>query len=153
MPAGGSGAPTTSTSIPVEVRFARQLTRIPDAVVAGSDEPGRHWFAPTEIVLAIEIESPGSHVEDRTIKPALYAQHGIAFYWRIELDPLQATVYRLGEDGRQVVGPGRGTRLQVAEPFPRCLRGAVSGPPRQGAGGCRAAPGRQRPDPLPSRGR
>jgi Uma2 family endonuclease len=53
----------------VEIRFNRQLTRIPDLLVVCSDEPGRHWFAPSEVKLAIEIESPGSHVEDRVTKP------------------------------------------------------------------------------------
>lgn len=100
----------------VEIRFARQLTRIPDVLVIHSDDPTRHWFAPAEVVATIEIESPGSHVEDRTTKPALYAQYGIAYYWRIELEPLQATVYGRGE-GNSYRPSGCGERLQASEPF------------------------------------
>ncbi len=33
----------------VEIRFGRQLTRIPDVLVVRSDQPGRHWFAPSEV--------------------------------------------------------------------------------------------------------
>lgn len=81
----------------VEIRFGPQLTRIPDLLVVRSDDPGRHWFSPAEVLLAVEIESPGSHVEDRIVKPAIYAAHGIPSYWRIELGPIRARRY--GPDG------------------------------------------------------
>ncbi|ANY05680.1 Uma2 family endonuclease [Pseudonocardia sp. HH130630-07] len=77
----------------VEIRFGPQLTRIPDLAVVRSSEPGRHWFSPSEVLLAVEIESPGSHVEDRIVKPALYAGHGIGSFWRIELGPIRARRY------------------------------------------------------------
>ncbi|MGH3319755.1 MAG: Uma2 family endonuclease [Streptosporangiaceae bacterium] len=101
----------------VEVRFAPQLTRIPDVLVVRSDDPGRHWFSPAEIVVAAEVESRGSHVEDRTTKPALYAQYGIPHYWRIEQEPLRVTVYRSGPTDSYVVGTTSDT-LKVTEPFP-----------------------------------
>lgn len=100
----------------VEIRFARQLTRIPDLMVVRSDEPGRHWFAPSEVLVVGEIESPGNHVEDRVTKPALYARFGIPYYWRIEPKPLRVTTYRLGE-GDAYHEVGSGDRLTVAEPF------------------------------------
>lgn len=100
----------------VEVRFARSLTRIPDVLVVRSDEPWRHWFGPEEVLLAVEVESPGSHVEDRVTKPALYARYGIPHYWRIELDPLRGTVSRLDGDTYQDVPAG--DRITVTEPFP-----------------------------------
>jgi Uma2 family endonuclease len=102
----------------VEVRFTRQLTRIPDLLVVHSEEPTRHWFAPAEVLLAVEIESPGSHTEDRITKPAIYARYGIPNYWRIELRPLCVRVYRPDEgDGyREVIGGGA-DRLKVTEPF------------------------------------
>ncbi len=81
-----------------------------------SDEPGRHWFAPAEVIVAVEIESPGSHVEDRTTKPALYAGFGIPHYWRIEPHPPLVTTYGTGYgDAYRVTGVG--DRLAVAEPF------------------------------------
>ena len=100
----------------VEIRFGRQLTRVPDVLVVRSDQPERHWFAPSEVIVAVEIESPGSHLEDRATKPALYAHYGIPHYWRIELQPLLIN--------RQVIGDGggyqtiwAGPRLTVSEPF------------------------------------
>lgn len=83
-----------------------------------SDEPWRHWFAPSEVVLAVEIESPGSHVEDGVVKPALYAAHGIPSFWRIELGPIRARWY--GPDGagnyRELDCPVE--RLVADAPFP-----------------------------------
>jgi Uma2 family endonuclease len=102
----------------VEIRFGPQLTRIPDLLVVRSVEPERHWFAPAEVLLAVEIESPGSHVEDRVTKPALYARHGIPHYWRVELQPIRVRVHRLdtAEVYREVLGSD--DRLTTAEPFP-----------------------------------
>ncbi|WP_219413245.1 Uma2 family endonuclease [Pseudonocardia nigra] len=103
----------------VEIRFARQLTRVPDLLVVHSDEPGRHWFAPAEVLLAVEIESPGSHTEDRFTKPAIYARHGIPHFWRIELDPLRVRVFRPGHGDRyEEAEPIDEERLKVGEPFP-----------------------------------
>ncbi len=107
-----------AVAVAVEVRFGRQLTRIPDLMVVRSDEPGRHWFAPAEVVAAIEVESPGNHVEDRTTKPALYAQFGIPHYWRLEPAPLRVTTYRRGHGDAYVVAATSGEALTVSQPFP-----------------------------------
>ncbi len=100
----------------VEIRFGRQLTRIPDVLVVRCDRPGRHWFAPSEVLVAIEIESPGSHLEDRATKPALYAHYGIPHYWRIELKPPLISIYRIGDGGTYQM-TGTSPRLSVSEPF------------------------------------
>lgn len=100
----------------VEIRFGRQLSRIPDLLVVHSETPARHWFAPAEVLVAIEIESPGSHVEDRATKPALYAQYGIPHYWRLELDPPRVTTYERGHGDNYHIDPAS-DRLTVDEPF------------------------------------
>jgi Uma2 family endonuclease len=100
----------------VEIRFGRQLTRIPDLLVVRSDQPARHWFAPGEVVVAIEIESPGSHIEDRATKPALYARYGIPHYWRIEPTPARVTTYQAGTGDEYQVGLTT-DRLKTTEPF------------------------------------
>ena len=102
----------------VEIRLARRTNRIPDLLVVGSDEPARHWFAPSEVLLAVEIESLGSHAEDRVMKPALYARHGVPHYWRIELEPIRVRLYGLGAgETYREVGGGE-DRLKTDEPFP-----------------------------------
>jgi Uma2 family endonuclease len=115
----------------VEIRMAPQLTRIPDVLVVRSEEPGRHWFRPDEVLLGVEIESPGSHIEDRITKPALYAQFGIPNFWRIELKPVRARVYELaGEtyrerpcpEGRLVAAGPVAVDLALDELLPRWAR-------------------------------
>ncbi|MGH3768166.1 MAG: Uma2 family endonuclease [Pseudonocardiaceae bacterium] len=100
----------------VEIRFGRQLTRIPDILVVRSDQPGRHWFAPSEVLVAIEIESPGSHLEDRATKPALYASYGIPHYWRIELEPPLISTYGIGHSGAYQM-TSTSPQLSVSDPF------------------------------------
>jgi Uma2 family endonuclease len=100
----------------VEIRFGRQLTRIPDVLVVRSNQPEGHWFAPSEVLVAIEIESPGSHLEDRATKPALYANYGIPHYWRIELEPPLISTYSIKHSGTYQM-TGTSPQLSVSEPF------------------------------------
>jgi len=72
----------------VEARFSKQLSLIPDGLVT-TDEAARRGgahFHPHEIRLAVEIVSPFSETLDRVLKPVLYANAGIPFYWLIESD-------------------------------------------------------------------
>jgi Uma2 family endonuclease len=53
------------------------------------------WIDPAEVLLAIEIVSPGSAGLDRHLKPVEYARAGIPHFWRVERDG-PATVHRFG---------------------------------------------------------
>ncbi|GAA3385803.1 Uma2 family endonuclease [Cryptosporangium minutisporangium] len=102
-----------------EIRLDASLTRIPDVVVLRTPAPDRRWFSPGNVVLAVEIESPGTHVEERITRPALYARYGIPHYWRIEVegdDELVAVIHRL--EGGTFAETYRGGQIDVREPFP-----------------------------------
>ena len=82
----------------VEVRINRQRSLIPDVMVvdaaAAAHNPAK--YSPSEVVLVIEIVSPTSKAIDRVLKPALYAEAGIPYYWRIEPgDPTVVHSYAL----------------------------------------------------------
>lgn len=47
---------------------------------------GADTLSAGDVLLTVEIVSPSSEVTDRITKPALYAEAGIAAYWRVELD-------------------------------------------------------------------
>jgi Uma2 family endonuclease len=83
----------------VSVALGQRDTRIPDVVLrrAGGEGGARWLFTAEEIVLAVEIVSPGTRRADRFHKPAEYAAAGIPFYWRIEQDPVRVAAYRLAE--------------------------------------------------------
>jgi Uma2 family endonuclease len=82
----------------VEVRISPRRSFIPDVLVA-TDEAARRrarYYAPQEVVLAIEIVSPTSQSMDRITKPALYAKAGIPYYWVIETEGgLTVQTYKL----------------------------------------------------------
>lgn len=85
-----------------EIRLSDRLRRNPDVLVvdAGAATARRSRYLPEEVVLAIEVVSPGSESQDRREKPAEYATAGIAHYWRVETDPeIVVHTFRLGDTG------------------------------------------------------
>ncbi|GIG89887.1 hypothetical protein Pen02_48230 [Plantactinospora endophytica] len=99
--------------------------RRPDVLVYRAEVPAeRHFLLPHEVVLAVEVVSPGTRRTDRFSKPAEYAAAGIACYWRVEQNPVRVHAYRLADR------PGRsGNReyellakadelLELVDPFP-----------------------------------
>ena len=65
-------------------------------------------YAGTEVVLAVEIVSPGSERLDRRVKPPLYAEAGIVHFWLIEREGDKPVVhtYELDESTHQYVATG-----------------------------------------------
>lgn len=64
--------------------------RIPDVVVfrAGADLGGGTNFTMAgDVLLVVEVVSPGTQTADRYEKPGEYARNGIPSFWRIELEP------------------------------------------------------------------
>jgi Uma2 family endonuclease len=57
-------------------------------------------LAITDLLLVIEIVSPGSETMDEMVKRQEYARAGIARYWVVERDTAQTvTLYCLGQAG------------------------------------------------------
>jgi Uma2 family endonuclease len=106
----------------IGIRLPEETMFIPDILVARRDVAKANTsgiLEAADVVLAVEIVSPGSRIMDRLTKPAVYAAAGIASFWRVELDDGPVIVaYRL-EQGRYVeTGAARpGERLVVNEPF------------------------------------
>ncbi|MET9231764.1 Uma2 family endonuclease [Lentzea sp. NPDC003310] len=112
--------PSLAAYADVDVTFDRShrpTVRKPDITVVTAEAADRHpkRFDVEDVVLAVEIVSPGSERSDRVTKPTLYAKSGIAHYWLVELGtPISLTafelvdgVYKVVED---VVGEVRLTR-------------------------------------------
>jgi len=80
--------------------FGQSTGRSPDLLVLRDQVPRSVWIEPADVLLAMEIVSPGSEKLDRVTKPAEYARAGIGRYWRVERDPGPATAhqYQLGTD-------------------------------------------------------
>jgi Uma2 family endonuclease len=82
----------------VDVRLSRRRSLSPDVLIVTTEATQRNvsHYLPSEVVLAVEIVSPGSLAMDRIMKPALYAEAGIPHFWRVETDRgVRVTTYRL----------------------------------------------------------
>jgi Uma2 family endonuclease len=95
--------------INVGVRLSDLLRRIPDVVLLRSDglDLQQHTYLPEQVVLAVEVMSPGSQTTDRLNKRVEYGAAGIEHFWRIETDPdILLYAYRLAEGDGQVSAYG-----------------------------------------------
>ena len=85
---GSSCPPEWDVTQAVEIRISRTQAFIPDVLVTRLDAALHNpsWYLPEDVVLAVEIVSPGSTSMDRWLKPGAYAEAGIPFYWRVETE-------------------------------------------------------------------
>jgi len=77
--------------------------RIPDLVVCTADAADQLRVRADQIVLAVEVVSPGeSAARDYIKKPAEYAANGIPLTWVIDIQesPLSLTVYTIDDTGQ-----------------------------------------------------
>lgn len=69
---------------PGAIQFDVRNWRAPDLAVIAREPARLEYSRPGDVLLAVEVMSPGSVTTDRLVKPAQYAAAGIAHYWRIE---------------------------------------------------------------------
>ncbi len=98
--------------------------RRPDAIVTyrkANERVDREsaMFRADEVVVVIEIVSPGSKRTDYTTKHDEYADAGIPFYWILDLsDPISLVAcHQAGELGYQDA-PAVAGKFRTTEPFP-----------------------------------
>jgi Uma2 family endonuclease len=78
----------------INVRVGPGKILIPDLAVLTVPGLDRAVCDAADVVLVVEIASPGNAAVDRAVKPQLYAQAGVPYYLRIEL----------GEEGPRALG-------------------------------------------------
>ncbi|WP_199429010.1 Uma2 family endonuclease [Qaidamihabitans albus] len=93
------------TEIVVEAAHPATV-RAPDVVVTHTRvvEANPARLDATDVVLAVEIISPGTKRTDQVTKFAEYAEAGIEHYWLIDLDsPLTVTAYQLIDGEYEII--------------------------------------------------
>ncbi|MFD0888113.1 Uma2 family endonuclease [Streptosporangium algeriense] len=68
----------------------------PDVMVVRAEAvkgPEQTTYRPADVVLVVEVVSTESEIRDRRRKPELYAEAGIAHFWRVENTQGAPTVY------------------------------------------------------------
>ncbi|MGH3853296.1 MAG: Uma2 family endonuclease [Pseudonocardiaceae bacterium] len=95
------------------------IVRVPDLLVTKAGAAGNR-LAASDVLLAVEVMSPGSRNVDLHLKSYEYADAGIPHYWLVDLDPPapSITVFHLGAPGeRYVEGPATAGQLHTTVPF------------------------------------
>lgn len=94
--------------------------RAPDVVVVASAvaELNQARLSASDVILAVEIVSPGTGRTDRVTKPAEYADAGIRHYWLVELDAPVTLTGHLLVDGEYEETIRTADRVGVIEPAP-----------------------------------
>ena len=76
--------------------------RIPDLVLWSRAQTDGLWLPVSDVLLVVEIISPGSEGMDTVTKQREYAAAGIPRYWTVDQDPAQTvTMYQLDDDRYQ----------------------------------------------------
>jgi len=78
--------------------------RIPDLTLWVKPPPRGVWLSLADLLLVIEIVSPGSEANDEMVKRHEYARAGVPRYWLVDRDAAQTvTLYHLGATGEYAV--------------------------------------------------
>ncbi|APB00485.1 hypothetical protein NS506_06449 [Nocardia seriolae] len=109
-------------AIAVKLSTAFRTGVIPDVAVVAAPIEGRASIEPAELLLAVEVWSPGNKRAERETKMAGYAAAGVPYLWIVELPkgkPVKFTGYRLVESVyRQEVRVIAGETVSPPAPVP-----------------------------------
>ena len=102
----------------VGVAVGLNRTFEPDVLIVRPGVVGtRHYATAVEVLLTVEVVSPGTKQRDRLQKPADYAVAGIPFYWRIEQNPVHVYAYELVPDDKYRLVADADKELVLTRPF------------------------------------
>ena len=104
---------------PFAVRISRTMELQPDVLV-GREEDFTEKFLPVAPVLAVEVVSPSSRLNDMNNKRAAYQRLGVSAYWVIDPEDAKLTVYELDDMGvySRVASVKGGEAFEAERPFP-----------------------------------
>lgn len=122
-PEGYRAVPEVGVDLELAPLDQPATVRVPDLVVARTEafkrvDEGGGLLRARDVLLAVEILSPGSQRTDRVVKRDEYADADIPHYWIVDLDPPVSvlTHHRAGEFGYTNGGEVTGT-FRTSEPF------------------------------------
>jgi Uma2 family endonuclease len=111
--APGEYRPLTAVGLAITLKdtFEPDVALLREPVALGS-----HYYDAEQVLIAVEVVSPGTRRRDRFEKPGDYAAAGIKHYWRIEQDPVHVYAYELVGDGYKLVADAA-DELVLDRPF------------------------------------
>lgn len=106
-------------SIATGLAVSADHTLEPDVLLLWADtiNPTSHYSTVDQVVIAVEVVSPGTKGRDRLEKPADCAAAGVPYFWWIEQNPVHVFAYELG-DGVYKLMADSDSELVLEQPFP-----------------------------------
>ena len=104
----------------VNIRVGGRRLLTPDLVVLTCTAIDTVAYAASDVLLAAEIVSPSTKVQDRVLKRAVYAEALIPFYLLVE--PAAATLFELQGDDYVPIAKSDNGELRCTRPFEATLR-------------------------------
>ncbi|UOX93335.1 Uma2 family endonuclease [Amycolatopsis sp. FBCC-B4732] len=107
----------------VNVRLEGQRLMVPDLVILNRPGADTVAYAASDVLLAAEIVSPSTKVQDRILKRAIYAEALIPFYLLVEpQEPVGATLFELQGGEYELIAKSENGELHLTRPFEATLR-------------------------------
>ncbi|WP_028663321.1 Uma2 family endonuclease [Saccharomonospora halophila] len=92
--------------------------RVPDVVVTRADGPTRRLRA-ADVLVAIEVVSPGSKRTDTVTETSEYAESGIPHYWVVDLDdPVSLVAHHFAGEFGYLAAPAVTRVFSTTDPVP-----------------------------------
>ncbi|WP_235022671.1 Uma2 family endonuclease [Amycolatopsis alkalitolerans] len=100
----------------VNVRLNSRRVLIPDLVIVTCPDDVV-YFSAADVLLAVEVESPSTKMQDRVLKRALYAEANIRYYLLVStVGPVEATLFELSEGEYREIARSDGGKLTLTRP-------------------------------------
>ncbi len=106
---------------PADIQLELDTTIQPDVFVTPRIRPLNSWAGIRKLLLAIEVLSPSSVRQDRTIKRRFYQRHGVLEYWIVDIDARRVERWRSADGEPEMVqdriewrAPGSNETLVIA---------------------------------------
>jgi Uma2 family endonuclease len=113
----------TELLLGVNVRVGAQRLLIPDLVILNCPGVDTVAYAASDVLLAAEIVSPSTKVQDRILKRAIYAEALIPYYLLVEPgEPIAATLFELQGDEYAPIAKSDEADIELIRPFNATIR-------------------------------
>ncbi|KDN19813.1 Uma2 family endonuclease [Amycolatopsis rifamycinica] len=107
----------------VNVRLGTQRLLIPDLVILNCPGIDTVAYTASDVLLAAEIVSPSTKIQDRILKRALYAEALIPYYLLVQPgEPIAATLFELQGDEYEPIAKSEHGELRLTRPFEATVR-------------------------------
>ncbi|WP_236788768.1 Uma2 family endonuclease [Amycolatopsis sp. GM8] len=109
----------TEMLLGVNVRLNRRRLLIPDLVIVTCPGEDLVYVPAVEVLLAVEIESPSTKMQDRVLKRALYAEANIRYYLLVDAAarPAEATLHELVDGEYREIAHSTAGRITLTSPL------------------------------------